>query len=102
MRFSSRGGESRTAASLMLFVLDMESVEIANELRGPRANLLRCAASGCLLQGCTDLGDAREAVSGTGSLHVVAQDADVVVIHLLERHADRLDVAPPICKESGN
>ena len=74
---------TRIPLQCQLFVLHVETVEVPGELRGPRANLLGLTASGRLLQGCADLRNPVQAVAGAGSLHVVAQDANVFVIRVV-------------------
>jgi hypothetical protein len=50
-----------------LFILDVETVEISEELRGLHTNFLRRTAFGRLLEGCADLRNPIETVAGTGS-----------------------------------
>src|SRR5271170_6125525 len=66
---------TRMGPPVWLFVFDVEIVEVADELRGPFADLPGRPAAGRLLERCADLGDPVEAVAGAGPLHVVSQDA---------------------------
>src|SRR4029077_17106701 len=59
-------------------------------------------APGRLLQGSPDLRNPVQAVAGAGSLHVVAQDANVFVIRVFERCSYRRDVPPSVLQETGN
>jgi len=62
----------------------------------------RASSAARLLQGCTDFRNPVKAVADAGSLHVVAQDAHVFVIRVVERCCDRIDVLPPVLQKAGN
>src|SRR6185312_11958646 len=53
-----------------------------------------------MLDGRSDLRDPVEAVTRAASLHVMAQDPNVIVIGTLQRGGNRLDVSPPPLEES--